>query len=50
MVTSSSGTVGGLGGHEALGLFMLRARDMDKVTQQAMTMTVATMDFMFLAF
>ena len=46
--TSSSGTVGGLGGHEALRLFLLRAKDREPVTQQVMTRAMAEMDFMML--
>ena len=48
LLTSRSGTVGGLGGQEALRLFLLRARDMDPVTKQATT-TTAKVDFMFLS-
>ena len=48
--TSRSGTVGGLGGHEALRLFLLSAKDREPVTQQAMTTAMAEMDFMMLVF
>ena len=48
--TSRAGAVGGLGGHEALRLFLLRANDMEPVTQQAMAMATAEMDLMTLVF